>query len=102
MVADRSGMIYADESTIKKEYGGDKVTDEMRTKAIEVLNGEIKTLNMYFQDEVYWFSVKEYDEMVDSCGGIFAEDLEELKKELKSMVNDDFKDLVDKLDYCSY
>lgn len=97
-----SGMIYADESTIKKEYGGDKVTDEMRTKAIEVLNGEIKTLNMYFQDEVYWFSVKEYDEMVDSCGGIFAEDLEELKKELKSMVNDDFKDLVDKLDYCSY
>ena len=97
-----SGIIYAMESTIKKEYGGDKVTDEMRTKAIEVLNGEIKTLNMYFQDEVYWFSIKEDDLMVDSCGGIFAEDLEELKKELKTIVRKEYHDPVDKLNYCEY
>ena len=97
-----SGIIYATESKIKKEYGGDKVTDEMRTKAIDVLKGEIKTLDMYFCNEVYWYSIKEGDEVVASCGGIYAEELKDLKKEIKSMVGDDFKNLVDKLDYCSY
>jgi hypothetical protein len=97
-----SGIIYATESKIKKEYGGDKVTDEMRTKAIEALKGEIKTLDMYYKNEVYWYTVKEGGEEVDSCYGVYAEDLKDLKKELKSMVNDDFKELVENLDYCSY
>jgi hypothetical protein len=97
-----SGIIYATESKIKEEYGGDKVTDEMRTKAIEVLKEEIKTLDMYYKNEVYWYTVKEGGEEVDSCGGIYARGLEDLKKEIKSMVNDDFKSLVESLDYCSY
>lgn len=95
------GIIYATESEIKKWLGKtDNLTDEDLKKAHDGLKDIIKTYDMYLSGEVYVYSLydSESEENIDSCGGIYAEDIGELKEGIKATLPEEYRYLADKLE----
>jgi hypothetical protein len=69
---DVRACIYITPEKLQSEFNGDK---EMATRC---LKGEVETLDMYYRGNVWAFQV--YDAsgaIVDSCGGIYGDTLEE-------------------------
>lgn len=66
------GLIYVTYDEIEKEYG--KVDDATIATAKTVLQDEIKALDQYTGGEVYGYTLYEFDEPLDSCGGFYGSD----------------------------
>lgn len=69
-----AGIIFATEEHIKRWFCVEEITDEIRSKALEVLRGEVETYSKYVNGEVYGFTVGE-----ESCGGFYS--IEEARNE---------------------
>ena len=95
------GIVYATTKDMKKFLGVQEITDDVREQAKAILKSEIRRYSMYLQGDVYSFNLmnEETEEDIDSCGGIYAEDLDELKVELKDDLPDGYRYLADKLVY---
>jgi len=82
------GIIYVTHERIKQEYG--EVNQETIRRALEVLEGEVKTYSAYLQGEVYGFQIRREDsyEIVDSCYGYYEQEraLEDAKKIVDRLV----------------
>lgn len=98
------GIIYASEKKVREEYSVEKITDEVRKKAEAVLRAEVHTYDLYLRGESYYFMVRDEktDAIIDSCGGFMTDDNKELKGLLKDHIEDQYRDLVDRLQACSY
>ncbi len=96
------GVIYASEAAMKKEYGVQEVTDEVKKKAEDRLRDEVNTYDLFLQGEVYYFRLynKETDEDIDGCGGFFGETPKELG--LDDYLPEEYRHLVHGLAPCSY
>lgn len=69
------GIIFASNETVKKWFGVDEVTDEVKDQALESLRAEIKELDAYFNGEVYAYEVvDERGEIIESCCGYYSTD----------------------------
>lgn len=85
------------------------VTEVMASRAVEMLEGEVKAYDLYLRGECYRYDLIELckceccgnieEESIDSCGGLLVGSLEELKVCIKDNVFNEFHDLVDSLDY---
>lgn len=83
-----AGVIYVSLAKVRKEYSVKKVTQEIRDKVIEVLNGEVEEYSNYLLGNVYRYEIYTYlgddfenldldddidchsdFEFYDSCGG---------------------------------
>jgi hypothetical protein len=93
------GFAIITKEMIRKTFDVKNVwTKKWYDKAVEMLNGEVKTFDQYISGEVYLFELYEDDELTDSCCGFYGSDfwkngmsdnigneiIEKLKKELES------------------
>ncbi len=94
------GFIYVIKEKMMQEYQG-KPEKEAMELARDRLRAEVNTYDNYLTGKVYYFMLtdKTTGEMIDSCGGILADDLADLKEELKGLVSEDYADVVNELDY---
>jgi len=74
------GYIHVTEEMIKAEYNSDTLTNEIREKAYQVLEGEIKEYNSYLNGEVYQYEVEG-----EICGGFY--DLKEARLAAEEVVD---------------
>jgi len=73
----RVGTIAISLDTARKEYGGNRSDDELKSVVIEALKSEIEVYDMYITNDVYNVSIVENDdedEIIDSCSGFFGLD----------------------------
>ena len=69
------GFYVVSKEQIKKEYGVKKVFANIKKKVLSVMETEIKTLDAFFNSEVFGYSVTdEHGEEVDTCGGFYRID----------------------------
>jgi len=88
------GYIYATRKDVLNEFGGKKLTKELRVKAERILRGEVKTYSQWLEGDVYGYVIYEIDEpcdcdpepwnssctctrhaeVVDSCWGYYGSD----------------------------
>jgi len=67
------GWIYATRETIRKEYSAKRITKKLRTKVVEVLQGEVKTYDEFLTGQVYGYVVEDAEgNDLDSCWGFFG------------------------------
>lgn len=80
------GFIYVTHEKIREWFGVKRVTQELREKVEEHLQGEVHTYDQYISGDVYYFSIYqketcnlgcEHEEFEDSCGGFFGYDIKE-------------------------
>jgi hypothetical protein len=67
------GCIYAERSTILKEYNVKKISKKLREKVTKYLEGEVETYDRYLTGEVYYYTIEKDGEIVHSCGGFYDE-----------------------------
>lgn len=96
------GFIYVMHEKIKKEYGD--LTEETKAKAREVLEREIKEIDLYVRGEVYGFRLYELvtcahcnhttEEEEDSCWGFITHEPEKaIWEQLSEEDQETFKEL---------
>lgn len=68
------GVVAVSKAKVRKEYGWKKVTPARANKVIEVMKGEIETLDQCLNGEVYGYIVEDPDgNRMDSCWGFFGD-----------------------------
>ena len=82
----------------------------MANCAEQMLIDEVKTYDLYLRGECYWYSLVELNkcetcghiskETIDSCSGFLADDIDELKGQIKDNLSMEFHDLVNMLEHC--
>lgn len=87
-----------------------EITEVMSNRAEQMLVNEVETYDLYLRGECYGYRLYELktcehcgavkEEEVDSCWGFFANDLADLKEQIKNNVPSEFRDLVDMLEHC--
>lgn len=99
-----TGIIYATEKSIKKEFGVTEITEEVREKAKDQLREEVHTYDLYLRGEVYAFRLynAETDEDIDSCGGFMGDSIKDLKADIERTLPDEYKYLTGLLEPCEY
>jgi hypothetical protein len=66
------GFIYVDRDTLRKEYGGKRITKSILQTATKVLEGEVATYDKFLAGDVYGYIVEDADgEQFDSCWGYY-------------------------------
>lgn len=64
-----AGYVYADFDKIKKWFKVDEITEEIKQRAIEVIEGEIKELDRWVRGDTYFEgAIRHNDEWVDWVG----------------------------------
>lgn len=66
------GVIYVTPEKIVQEYGRDD--DETREMALRCMKGEIETLDMYVNGDVWGYVIEADGEQADSCWGFYGRD----------------------------
>ncbi len=87
-----------------------EITEVMANRAEQMLINEVETYDLYLTGECYGYRLSELNtceccgatstEEIDSCWGFFANDLADLKEQIKNNVPSEFYDLVDMLEHC--
>lgn len=97
------GFIYVSKKKVREEYGVKRISPKVAEKALNVLEGEVKTYDQYLTGDVYGYRVykvttcelgHEHEEEIDSCWGYYGQ--EECMKEAEGIaewhVEDDKKE----------
>lgn len=93
------GWIYADKAMIEAEYGS--FTKESVTTATALLQAEVKSYDLYLTGQCYGYSLYDGEEEIESSYD-FLGDLDDFTDELKSILPDECRHLVDKLEHCPF
>lgn len=71
------GFIFATRETILAEYGGKRLTKELKERALRVLDGEVQEFDDYLTGNVYGYMIERVDparpECEDSCWGYYPD-----------------------------
>jgi len=92
------GWIYADKDKILSEFGGDKLTPELREKAEKLLRGEVDYYDHFIRGDCYGFQLYKEDEEIDSCWG-FIGDQDDLRDAIEEYMPEDCKGIMNNLTY---
>ena len=81
------GFILVSRKDALKEFGGKRLTKNIKDKCEKLLQGEVETYDQYLRNDVYGYKIidKRDDEDLDSCWGFFGISYakEEMKNQLK-------------------
>jgi len=82
----QSGFIVVKKKEIIESWGKNNWTEELRKKAYEVAESDIKTFNIYLSGEIYGYTID--DDCGDSCWGYYEVDdaIEEAKGSIDYIV----------------
>lgn len=70
--AGQIGYIVVKDADIRKWFGVKRITDAVLSKAIDVLDSEVKEYGAYCNGDVCrWFLYDQDGELIDSCGGYY-------------------------------
>lgn len=69
------GFAVITRQAIKENWSVGRVSKKDIAKAIDILEGEIATLDTYLRGDVFGFVLKEDGEETDSCWGFFGDDI---------------------------
>ena len=92
------GWIYADKDKILHEFGGDKLTPELREKAEKLLRGETDYYDHYIRGDCYGYQLYKDDEEIDSCWG-FIGGQDDLRDSIEDYMPDECKGIMNYLEY---
>lgn len=82
------GFLIVTRETALKKYSITRITKKHRELIEKVALSELNTYNQYLTGEIYRFSVKSEDgQLIDSCGGYYGTDFEDMIKEGKSSID---------------
>lgn len=92
------GFIAASREDIRNCFGIKNVTKKYRDKAEEILKSEVERMNNYAAGNVYGFQLIEQDskEIIEEGYGFYG-DLMDVSEELKLYIEEEYKDLINKL-----
>ena len=84
------GHVVVSRKTIREEWSIKRITEKTKQKMIEILKGEVETLNQYVMGDVYGYTI--IDESAngedegdkDSCWGFYG--IDSVKDEVKMML----------------
>jgi len=67
------GYIYTTKEKARENFGIKRITKDVRTSVMAILEGELETFETYVRGEVYGYTVEDEDgEVLDSCGGFYG------------------------------
>jgi hypothetical protein len=96
------GWIYATPEAIKENFMCEEITDEIRERATQVLQSEVKTYDQYLRGATWGYeAVKlvqcdqghQHEEHLDSCWGFFGDNLEETG--IPDSIPDEYKSMLE-------
>ena len=99
------GFIYATTKEMLGWHSANEITEQIKNSVRSILRDEIHTYDLYLRGEVYYFRLynKETDEDIDSCGGFYPDNLEDLKKRLRDdYIPEEYQYLLDRLEEQHY
>jgi hypothetical protein len=69
------GYIYATKDALRQEFGVTHLSRRLRSRAEEILHGEVTTYDQFLRGEVYGFTLTDRTtgELMDSCWGFYGE-----------------------------
>ena len=70
--ANQVGVIYATRADIKREYGCQRISPQIKRIVTKVLIGELESYRQYIAGEIYGYLISRYDKIVDSCWGYYG------------------------------
>ena len=85
------GFVMVERDKALKEYEYKILCKSLLNKIRKIVEGEVKTYNLYLAGEVYNYYISKNGEFVDSAGGYFCDDEDELIGEVKSIVDSEVK-----------
>lgn len=95
------GYIFVTEEKAQEEYGSE-ITESQKELIRERLISETETYDNYLQGDCYGFKIMDASgEEIDSCNGFFGGELNDVLKEMRENVNEDFKGLFKKAEHHS-
>jgi len=84
--AGQLGVILVDREKALKEFGKKRLTEQLKQKIRQIIEGEIETYNQYLSGDIYGYVVSsDNDEQIDSCWGYYGQD--DCLNEAKSIVD---------------
>lgn len=88
------GFAVLTKQDIRKNWGIGRVTKKYLEKAIDMLEGEIKTLDQYMRGDVYGYLIEGEDgEEIDSCWGFYGDDIS--KNGILDYAGKEFREVVE-------
>jgi len=73
--AGQLGFILVDRETALKEFGKKRLTEQLKQKIRQIIEGEIETYNQYLSGDIYGYVVgRNNNEQIDSCWGFYGQD----------------------------
>ncbi|TNE94802.1 MAG: hypothetical protein EP337_00050 [Rhodobacteraceae bacterium] len=67
------GYVYVTLEAVRQEFGAKRVTKALRSKAEDILCGEIVTYDAYLGDRAYGYVIERDGEEVDACWGFVGD-----------------------------
>jgi hypothetical protein len=88
------GFIFARRKDVKEEFLIEEIVGEMENRVKKILEGEIKTYDMYLRGDVYGYIIEKKDgEVIDSCYGFYGEKI--MENGMAEQIGKEFKHLVE-------
>lgn len=69
------GFAVVTKADLRENYSIKRVTEKYKEKALEHIEGEVKTLDQFISGDVYSFTIEKDGEHEDSCGGFFGDNI---------------------------
>lgn len=69
------GYLYTTKEAIRENWSIKRVTEKYKARALDILEGELDTFEVWCRGEVYGFSIEDLEENhLDACGGFYGDD----------------------------
>ena len=85
------GWIFVTKEAMRKEYGKQRISKQLRARVTAYLGGEVETYDNFLTGQVYGYVVEDQEgEHIDSCWGFYgykSESWDYMLSEAKSMVD---------------
>jgi len=72
------GWITMTKEQVLSTFGGKRVTQTKKERALDLMRSEVKTYDCYITGDVYYYTITDADgEIVESCGGYYGREYAE-------------------------
>jgi len=72
--AGQLGYVMVDRDKALKEFGKNRLTEHLKKKIHQIIEGEVETYNQYLAGDVYGFVISQNGEQIDSCWGFYGQE----------------------------
>ena len=88
------GYVLVDRKKALREFGKKRLTNQLKQRIYNIIEGEVETYNQYFAGDVYGYVVSKNGQEIDSCWGFYG--LPDCLNEARAIVDYEGKKAVSK------